>query len=59
MIFFEDLMGQPDFYAALESLIPEYRDKLSRPAIYQLGLEVKDVEAAALYLEERGVDSGS
>lgn len=56
MIYFEDLMRQPDFYAALDSLIPEYRDKFSLPEIYQLGLVVEDVEEAALYLEERGVD---
>ena len=57
MIIFEDIMNQPDFCIALENLIPEYRDKFSLPKIYQLGIVVEDVEKAALYLEEQGIDS--
>lgn len=57
MIFLEDLMNQPDFCVELETLISEYRDKFSLPKIYQLGLVVEDVEAAALYLEEQGIDT--
>jgi len=55
MIFFEDLMNQPDFGKALDNLIPEYREKFSLPEIHQLGLVVADVEEAALHLEEQGV----
>ena len=55
MTFLEDLMREPDFGNALDSLVPGYRKQFSLPAIHQLGLVVADVERAALHLEEEGV----
>ena len=55
MVFLENLMSQPNFSNALDSLAPDYREQFALPAIHQLGLVVADVEKAALYLENQGV----
>ncbi len=55
MIYFEDIMSPPDFDQALSAIIPEFADQFGLPRIHQLGLAVRDVEAAALILEAQGV----
>ena len=54
-MFFDEIINHTDFDRSVEKIIPEFRERFSLPKIYQLGLVVPNVEAAALSLEKKGV----
>jgi hypothetical protein len=54
MIYLDDLLKADDFGQAVNAIAKDFRDKYYIPDIYQLGIVVPDVEAAATELEEKG-----
>lgn len=54
-MFFDDVLSHIDFDQAIGKIIPEFRGRYELPEIYQLGLVVRDVETAAISLEEQGL----
>jgi|SRR6056297_108256 len=55
MIRFDDLFHASNFDQAVKNLAADFREAHGLPKIHQLGLVVKDVEAAAGQLEAQGV----
>lgn len=55
MTYFDDLLKADDFGSAVSGLARDFREKHGLPKIFQLGLAVPDVEAAAEELEKRGI----
>ena len=55
MIYLEHLFSAPDFRVAVDALANDFRHRYDFPSIYQLGLSVANVEAAAEALEDQGI----
>jgi hypothetical protein len=55
MVLLDDLLASADFKGAVNDLAREFRKEHQLPEVYQLGLVVPDVEAAAADLEARGL----
>jgi len=54
MVLFEDLLSVKDFMGAVDDLAGDFRKTYGLPAVHQVGLVVRDVEAAAEELEAKG-----
>ena len=54
MIYLDNLLKADDFGQAVNTIAKDFRDKYKIPDIFQLGIVVPDVEAAAAELESKG-----
>ena len=55
MIYLDDLLKSDNFNLAVNEIAKDFREKNKLPDIYQLGIVVPDVEAAAAELEAKGI----